>query len=327
MPPYRLRLILLIVLFVCGAWGGALVMPPFEGGDEWLQMAYIERLRTTGQLPDRTDTQSPVRQQAGQPPLTYALSALPAMALRLPPVDTVALWDDLQASSNNWFAPPDRFNRADNNNVFYTSNAPANDPALVRWNLAARLIAPLWGVMAILAVYAAGVEMFGRRDAALMAAALLALTPTYVHVHSFPNSDAGAAALGAVVTWLCVQGVRRGLSVRWALLTGTVLGLAGLVKVSALLVGVGVAVVILVANRRIPDGQKPVPTQDHKPSRDAQKGVREDETPHIVGTLNATSLPDAAQSNTTGTQHAVSLRSQVRRFVLLGVCVTIPVLL
>ena len=251
--PAQRRLTVLIVLFVVGAWIYGAVLPPLEGGDEWLQVAYIEHLREAKTLPDRDAALiSPVRQQSGQPPLTYAASALAATVLRLPQIDTQAMWDGLQANSNNWFTPPDQFNRLDNNNVFYLSNVPANDPDTARLNRGLRIAAPLWGIIGILAVYAAGWELWRNPRWALVAAGVFAFTPTYLHVNSFPNTDGGSAALGAVALWWALRGVRRGVDSRWALVAGLVLGLAGLAKVSAILIAPAVGLVLILQTWREP---------------------------------------------------------------------------
>lgn len=245
---WRGRLAALVVLFVVAAWIQGRVLPPFEGGDEWLQVAYIEHWRTTGTLPDRADALSPVRQQSGQPPLTYALNALPSMVLRLPPIDTVAMWNNLQAASNNWYAPPDRFNRTDNNNVFYRTNAPANTTDMRRVLFAARMVAPLYGVVALGAAYGVGYEAFRSHGWALTVAAVFAFTPTLLHVNTFITTDGGAVAGGAVVLWLALRAMRRGLRSIDAAWLGLALGLAGLAKVNALLLGPTVAAAILVAS-------------------------------------------------------------------------------
>ncbi len=249
----RLRLIGLLVLYLVGAWTYGAVLPPLEGGDEWLQVAYIEHLRANRTLPDRdTALTSPVRQQSGQPPLTYAVSALAATMRGLPVIDTQALWDALQADSNNWFTPPDRFNRLDNNNVFYRSNDPANDPATVQLVRTLRAVAPLWGVVGILAIYGAAWEVWREPRVALTAAGLFAFTPTYLHINSFPNTDGGAAALGTVALWWALRGVRRGVSPNWARRAGLILALAALAKVSALLAGAGVGLALLLHTWREP---------------------------------------------------------------------------
>lgn len=240
----RARLLAILALFVLGAWVQSRVLPPFEGGDEWLQLAYVEHLRTTGTLPDRNATDSPIRQQSGQPPLTYAISSLPALALNLPPIDTQALWDNLQADSNNWFTPPNRFNRLDNNNVFYLSNIPANTIDTVRLLMSARTLAPLYGVIAIIAAYGVGWEVFRARGWALTVAAVFAFTPTFLHINSFLTTDGGATAGGTVVLWLALRGVRHGIGWRDALWLGLALGLATLAKVSGLLLAPTVALAL-----------------------------------------------------------------------------------
>lgn len=248
---YRLSISLLILLFVGGSWFQGWVLPPMEGGDEWLQVAYVEHLRTTGTLPDRTQNETgPVRQQSGQPPLTYALGALAANVLRLDPIDTTQMMDDLQASTNNWFTPPDRFNRLDNNNVFYLSNPVAAQPDVVAVVRTTRWLAPLYGVIAIVALYGAAWEVFRSRVWALTAAGLFAFNPTFLHMNSFLTTDGGAVMFGTLTLWLALRILRHGLTWRLALISGIVIGLGGLAKLSTLLVAPTVAVAALIAARR-----------------------------------------------------------------------------
>ncbi len=247
------RLLAVLLLYLVGAWTYGVVLPPLEGGDEWLQVAYVEHIRATGGLPNRdASLTSPVRQQSGQPPLTYALSALAAELRRLPVADTAAMWDALQAGSNNWFTPPDAFNRLDNNNVFYLTNAPANDPDTVRLVRTLRAVAPLWGVVGILAAYGAAWELWRDPRPALTVAGLFAFTPTYLHINSFPNTDGGAAALGTVALWWALRGMRRGVGPLWANRAGIILTLAGLAKVSTLLTAPGIGAVLLLQAGREP---------------------------------------------------------------------------
>lgn len=244
------RVALLLVLSVVGAWAHGRAMPLLEGGDEWLQFAYVEHLRTTGTLPDRTATDSPIRQQSGQPPLTYAVSALPSLLLRLPPADTVALYNTLQRERNFWFTPPNRFDRQDNNNVFVLTNAALDLDGVRVGVRAARWIAPLYGVFGTLAMLGAAWEVFRRWGWALCAAALYALMPMMLHINGFLTTDGGAAALGTGVLWLALRVLRRGLSVRRSLLLGVLIGLAGLAKVSAGLVAVAAGVALMWHARR-----------------------------------------------------------------------------
>lgn len=254
MTAYRMRLLALVALFLLGAYTQGRVLPVLEGGDEWLQLAYVEHLRATGTLPDRALNETgPVRQQSGQPPLTYALSALAPAALNLPPVDTWAMMEQLQRDSNNWFTPPDKFNRRDNNNVFYLANEPAQNPRVVAVMRAVRWIAPVYGVVGVVAMAGAAWEVFRDGGWVLTAAAVFAFTPTYLHVNSFLTTDGGAAALGTVTLWLALVIARRGVTWRRSLAVGVALGLAGLAKVSTLLLAPAVGVAVMIgARRRIP---------------------------------------------------------------------------
>ncbi len=238
----RVRLLALIALFVAGAWVQGRALPPREGGAEWLQLNFAALLRPERRLPTRaTFLENPTRQQSGQPPLTYAVAAL---ALPTAPYDRAQLAVEIERYSNNWFAPPNKYNRRDNNNVFYPGN-PALTPTIVAANRGARWVAPLWGVIAVLACYGAAWEVFRDRRWALATTAFFAFTPTMLHVNSFLTTDGGATALATVAFWLAVVIARRGPTVRRSVLAGVVLGLCGLAKVSALLIAPAVGVAIL----------------------------------------------------------------------------------
>jgi hypothetical protein len=239
----RLRLAAICALFCIGAVLQSALLPLLEGGDEWLQVAYVEHLRQTGTLPNRAESlTSPIRQQSGQPPLTYALTAAVANAFNLPPINTPALYDGLQAARNLWFAPPNRFNRADNNNVFLIGNAATQATGVQALTRLGRGMAVLWGIVGIVGAYAAARKVFHARAWALTVAALYAFTPTLIHVSSFQTTDSATAAFGAWSLWAALMLAQDGVSVRRVLIAGGILGAAGLAKVSGLLLAPAVGV-------------------------------------------------------------------------------------
>ncbi|HUM68279.1 MAG TPA: hypothetical protein PLK31_05470, partial [Chloroflexota bacterium] len=67
-----------LLLIGLSAWYRSLI-PPFEGPDEPEHTAYIFWLVENRRLPPQGEAawQTPVRQEAGQPPLYYLLAALP----------------------------------------------------------------------------------------------------------------------------------------------------------------------------------------------------------------------------------------------------------
>jgi len=237
--PGRGRAALPLIAILAGflALGGlyAWLIPPFEGPDEAQHFAYVVWLAEGRGLPPRgaDSWQTPLQQEAGQPPLYYALAALPA---RLAGVDDPpAVYRE-----NPYFPAPRPREVFDNDN---RAIHPPDEARPLRGGWLAfylsRGLSLLFGLGLILAVYGVARQLFPDTPAIPLGAAfLVAFSPQVIYVSSMVSNDAPAAALSALALWLFARlmtggpGTRDG---RLAFAAGSVLGLAGLTKVSSLL--------------------------------------------------------------------------------------------
>ena len=110
----------------------------------------------------------------------------------------------------------------------------------------ARLISTALGGLAVVAAYGIVLELFPeRRWLALGAAALTAFNPMFLFTAARVSNDAAVAGFGALTVWGAVRLAMRGMSRRGLALTGTVLGLAALSKLSGVTLAPAVALALL----------------------------------------------------------------------------------
>lgn len=229
-------LLLIITGFVLLAGLYGLLIPPFEGPDEAQHFAYIEWLVREGSFPPQGDAawDTPVEQEGGQPPLYYLLASLPARLVDLDAPRAVY-------NPNPHFPAPLPRSRIDNDNR--AINAPGLPELRGGWLAlyAARFLTLSFGVLLIVAVYGLARQLVPDSTAVAYGAAfLVAFTPQVIYLSSMASNDIPAAALATTALWLYATFLRRdGAGPAWLpLAAGAVLGLAGLTKVSALLLTV-----------------------------------------------------------------------------------------
>lgn len=225
--------------------------PLMEGHDEIIHAAYVEHLRTTRTLPDRTTyTTNCTRQASGQPPLTYALVALVLDLGRRPVINCDLLREEHDSNQNPWLNTPDPWNRRDNVRVFI----PLQDlPDFYRANTyLMRATALLWGLIAVVAAYLTAREVFQNRQKALLATIVFGFTPLLLHLSSYINNDISAVALVTLMIWRTTHLLRRGAEPFGLLVLGVLSGLALLAKVSTLLVLLAVGLALLIDAHRRP---------------------------------------------------------------------------
>ncbi len=138
-----------------------------------------------------------------------------------------------QAASQSWSA---LFFGALDSQGFITVDKPPLATALL--GLSVRLFGvsswsillpeALLGVGTVLVLFLAVRRSFGRR-AATLAGVLMALTPVAVLIFRYDNPDAPLTFLLVCAAWALGRGLERG-SVRWAVLAGTLIGMAFLTK-------------------------------------------------------------------------------------------------
>ena len=109
------------------------------------------------------------------------------------------------------------------------------------WELAGNLVSALLGTGAILSVYLLMREVFGRRDVALEAAALLAIHPQLAAYAASVRTEAGYIGLTTTAVWLLLKAVREARA-PMVLLAGLVAGTAYLYRTEAIgLIALGAA--------------------------------------------------------------------------------------
>ncbi len=244
--------LLLLALFITGVWVQQAALPVMEGGDEALHTIYALLLHADNHLPDRTTSRTnATRQESGQPPLTYWVGAVFLRLANVPSQDVAAVYDQIQTARNPWLTPPDGWSTNDNLNTYlHTSDEAFFTPAITRANRVLRLTALGFALLAVLGAYGAASEVFDRRAWALVAAALFAFTPMLLHLASYFNNDISVTAFSTLAIWQTLSLLRRGASARRCLVIGLLLALAGLSKVSGLLVAPGVGIALLLEARR-----------------------------------------------------------------------------
>lgn len=233
----------LVVFSLLGAWYRRLI-PPFEGPDEAEHFAYITWLVEGKGFPPHGAAawETPVHQEAGQPPLYYLLAAIPALFVDIsnPP----ALFRPNPHFPST--APgmiPDNKNRAIHPGPAGTDSQPLRGGWLAL--SLARGVSFLFGLLLVSSVYGLGREMWPAEPwMAAAAAMLVAVTPQILFLSNVVSNDIAAAATGALTLWLLARLLRRGPSRLQAMGLGAALGLAALSKVSLFALAVPVIVAL-----------------------------------------------------------------------------------
>jgi 4-amino-4-deoxy-L-arabinose transferase-like glycosyltransferase len=241
------KLLILLALFAVGVMAHQTALPVMEGNDEVLHTNYVIWLRAHGTLPDRTGyLTNSTRQESGQPPLTYWVAARFMDLLDLPSPD-IDLLSELSPARNRWFTPPDRWNRRDNfNQYFHGPGEKAFDnPDVVKMDRAGRWLSLVYGLVAVAGMYGLAREFFRRERWALLATAFFAFMPQMLYMCAMFSNDASATAFATLALWQTMALLRRGASPLRLAAIGVLVGLAGLSKVSALVVMPGIALAVL----------------------------------------------------------------------------------
>jgi 4-amino-4-deoxy-L-arabinose transferase-like glycosyltransferase len=245
--PIALVLFVFVVLSLLYIW----IVPPFEGPDEAQHFAYVTWLIEEKSLPPQGEAawETPVEQEAGQPPLYYLLASLPARLVDLnnPPATY---------HPNPHFVGPFPRTVPDNDNraIHYPGEVqPLRGGWLAFYMM--RVLTMLFGLVLIVSVYGVGRNVLpSRPEVALMAATLVALTPQVIYIGGVVSNDIPAAALSAITLWLFTRMFREGARPFLALATGLALGVAALFKVSSLVMvaPLGLGLAWLGLSRRYP---------------------------------------------------------------------------
>ena len=227
-------LIVFGVLVILYSW----LTPPFEGSDEPQHFAYVEWLADGKGFPPQGDAawDTPVQQEASQPPLYYLLASIPARLINRN--DQQALYrPNPNFPSNAPGMTPDNKNIA----IHYPADI---DPLQGGWLALylARGLSLIFGILLLVSVYGLARQIVpDQHFFALSATLLVALIPQVIFVSGVVSNDMAAAATGALTLWLLAIMVNKGPSTWLGLALGAVFGLAILSKVSAITLAVPIA--------------------------------------------------------------------------------------
>jgi hypothetical protein len=189
-------------------------VPAFAPPNENLHYEYVALLRRTGQLPDlATSTRMDERHQ---PPLYYALTALLSLPFPTPQLDT-------EMDSNPYFLATHEGNLNRHVNI---------DPATVPVLYIGRFVSLAFGMLSLIALYAAACTVVSR-DTALLIAAVVAWQPMFLFLSAELSNDlALTAACTMVLAWTTFIIVRNW-DERAYLVWGVLFAAAMLTKASA----------------------------------------------------------------------------------------------
>lgn len=214
------------------------VTPPFEGPDEPQHFAYVVWLAEEGRLPPQGEEawQTPLQQEAGQPPFYYWLASLPA---RITGVDEP---EAVFHPNPHLVGPfprevPDNDNRA----IHYPGEAQPLAGGWLAFYLA-RTVSLFHGALLLVAVFGLAHELFPRQIAvAWLTTLLVAAIPQVIYLSAVVSNDIAVAAWSTAALWAAACQMRRGANLVLAVALGLLFGLAVLVKVSALTLALPVA--------------------------------------------------------------------------------------
>jgi 4-amino-4-deoxy-L-arabinose transferase-like glycosyltransferase len=220
------------------------LIPPFEGPDGPEHVAYLAWLADGQGFPPQGEAawETPLRQEAGQPPLYYLIASLPLRLLRGHEPQAIYR-PNPHFPSNAAGTVPDNKNVA----IYYpTSTLQGEWLAL----LLARLVSVTFGWLVIVSVFGLVRELWPeQRGTAVTAALFTAVTPQLIFISSVISNDVAVAALSSVTLWLLARLLRLGVTGPRTFGLGLVWGLALLSKSSAL--ALGLPLVVGLAARQI----------------------------------------------------------------------------
>ncbi len=246
-PPYWvLPAILLLFTSLVGLFSSTI--PPFEGPDGPEHFAYVLWLAEGKGFPPQGAAawDTPLQQEASQPPLYYALGAL---TLRLAGISQF----DQEPLRNPHFPSDAPGHVPDNKNVLIHN--PQRPPWQDGWGpvYLARLVSWAAGLLLLLSVYGLAREVRpGVAAFPPLAVLVTALNPQVIFQSSIVSNDIAAAAASALTLWLWARLWQRGPTARRALALGAALGLAALTKTNTLVLVAPIALGLLWLWRRAP---------------------------------------------------------------------------
>jgi len=219
----------ILALFVALGVTYSIIVPIFEAQDEMYHYPFVAHLAQGGGLPvQRAGQQTLWQQEGSQPPLYYALAA--ALTHWLDVSDLPAIH---RVNPHARVGIPLAH---DNKNIIVHTDREAFPwrGAVLGVHLT-RFFSLVLAVGTLLCTYALGRAVFpadGR--IAVTALALNAFIPMFVFISASVNNDNLVIFLSSLTLVLLVRLIQRGATIRSLLLTGVIIGLACLTKLSAL---------------------------------------------------------------------------------------------
>ncbi len=225
----------ILALYLALAVGYNFVVPIFESPDEVGHFFTVKYIADRGQLPvpeKGLSKQYLYGQEGTQPPLYYLGGAL---VLCLSGVSTEDAWGYLRVNPHTTCGSPHLVG-----NKAFLAHDPARETFPWRDSILAlhllRFYSTALGLATVIGVYATARLCFpGWPMVAPLAAALTALNPQYLFVSAGVNNDNMVVPLCVWSLYLMLRAIHRGLTPVASVLTGLLIGLAALTKVSGLL--------------------------------------------------------------------------------------------
>jgi hypothetical protein len=217
------------------------VTPPFEGPDEPQHFAYIEWLVNKQSFPLQGDEawETPVKQEASQPPLYYLLAAIPAQIVGVTNPSVIYRPNPSRAGSF-----PRTFVDNDNHAIHYPTDAKPLQGGWLALYLA-RGVTLLFGLLLLVGVYSLAREVAPDAPQVWWGAVLLvAVIPQVVFLSNVVSNDIPVAALSTWTLW-AVARLLRDVRWQWGTAVGILYGLAILTKASALTLAVPIGFAFL----------------------------------------------------------------------------------
>ncbi len=233
----RTRIFLGLILsgFVLLAWAYGLTLPAWENLDEAEHFSAIRYVVETGRLPVHeaaVQAEYYFRQEASQPPLYYLLMGGVVRLLSLPTADANAYL------VHNPFLACGPADQPYNRNALYHNPHREAPPWRGAWLTlhVLRAVSPLLQLVTVVGVYAIARLVLPQHSAiALLAAALTAFNPQFLLVASGVNNDNLVTPLATVGVYLTLRARQQGFTWKYCVGLGALAGLAGLSKLSGLL--------------------------------------------------------------------------------------------
>lgn len=195
----------LLAVFVALATVYNLSLPAFEAPDEASHFYYAGTLLRTGALPEPVsgapgDFRAQALHEAFQPPLYYAL-----VAAAIAPFDLTELDAFVNRQNGDWYDLP-----GVSNLYAHWPDEAVRFPGPLAALRAARGVSTLLGALTLLGVIAiAGALMPGRRWTPLLAGALLAFAPKFLHMSASVSNDiAVTCAASLACAWMLTSARR-----------------------------------------------------------------------------------------------------------------------